>query len=122
MPLLYVPDKKAGLLLALEHGLSDSVKAQRVQMTSKLGFEEADGMPGVARIVPPSDKDMLLLIDTSGSMTGRRIQGTALTLQPDGTHSPPLASPPLTTRYMLTWQARRTTRSRFTTISPRATT
>merc|ERR1719311_1239171 len=74
-PLLYVPSGKVGLLLALESGADDAAKAQRREATARLGFEEADGTPGVARMLPPTDKDMMLLIDTSGSMSGRRIRG-----------------------------------------------
>ena len=71
-PLLYVPSGKAGLVLALEVGVPDSAKAQRRQMTTKLGFEEMDN--GVCMTTPPTDKDVMLLIDTSGSMQGKRIQ------------------------------------------------
>lgn len=74
-PLLYVPNGKAGSLLALEHGVPDAAKAQRRKLTTPLGFEEFDGMAGVALIPPATDKDMLLLIDTSGSMQGKRING-----------------------------------------------
>ena len=75
IPLLYVPSGKAGFLLALEHGAGDEAKAQRSKLTTSLGFEDTDGMPGVAMIPPSTDKDMVLLIDTSGSMMGSRIIG-----------------------------------------------
>ena len=75
IPLLYVPSGKAGFLLALEHGAGDEAKAQRSKLTTSLGFEDTDGMPGVAMIPPSTDKDMVLLIDTSGSMMGSRMIG-----------------------------------------------
>jgi len=39
-----------------------------------LGFEVAAELPGIARLPPATDKDVLFLIDVSGSMSGRRIQ------------------------------------------------
>merc|ERR1711998_354806 len=55
--------------------MGDEAKAQRRQLTTQLGFEESEEMPGVATLPAATDKDMLLLIDVSGSMSGRRIHG-----------------------------------------------
>ena len=74
-PLLYVPNGRHGFLLALEHGVGDAAKTQRRRLTTDLGFEESDGVPGVAMIPQATDKDILLLVDTSGSMQGSRIKG-----------------------------------------------
>jgi hypothetical protein len=67
MPVLYVPSGKGGFVLAMEHGFDDAEKARRLAQTNALGFE--DSAPGVAMLPRATDKDVLFLIDVSGSMT-----------------------------------------------------
>ena len=67
--LFYVPARSGGFLLAM----ADEAGAAR-QPVEALGFEAIDGAPGCFKLPVPTDKDMMLLIDVSGSMHGQRIK------------------------------------------------
>ena len=60
-PLLYVPAGSSGFLLALEEAAGASAKAQWRAATATLGFEEVDGLAGIAKLPSPTDKDVLFV-------------------------------------------------------------
>ena len=63
-----------GCSLANEARANAEGKALRRKATSELGFEEEDAAAGVATIGNLTSKDILFLIDISGSMRGARIE------------------------------------------------
>ena len=71
-PVLFVPDGNNGYLVAMEEGATKEVKERRRKKSEALGFEEMS--PGLAKLPVPTDKDVLFLIDISGSMRGQRIE------------------------------------------------
>ena len=68
-PLFYVPHIGGGFLLAMEQGrVASDAAARRRAATERLGFEESDDAPGVATLGNLTAKDILFVIDVSGSM------------------------------------------------------
>ena len=117
--LFYVPARSGGFLLAM----ADEAGAAR-QPVEALGFEAIDGAPGCFKLPVPTDKDMVLLIDVSGSMHGRRINAAtdnALKIYDQFTSDDDhVALIWFDNRYMeqfpltkMTWLARRTSRSKI---------
>ena len=74
VPLFYVPVRSGGFLLAMEAGADEAARDAAKGHAEALGFEGIDGAPGCFKLPVPTDKDMMLLIDVSGSMHGQRIK------------------------------------------------
>lgn len=78
-PILYVPNgNSSGFLIAMEQGASEDAKKKRRAASAALGFEEDEALPGVAMLnlgALVADKDVLFVIDISGSMSAGRVLG-----------------------------------------------
>ena len=82
-PILYVPNgNSSGFLIAMEQGASEDAKKERRAASMALGFEENKALQGVAMLYPRDvDKDVLFVIDISGSMSVGRKLGSGSRLE-----------------------------------------